>query len=83
MQGENERQWKKKVNENRYDISSIKTFRWLLRSFDIIDKNHKGVVIEKKLWFGASPVDRLSTFRTTGASQCSSIQNVLTLPQSS
>ena len=40
---------KKKVNENRYDISSIKTFRWLLRSFDIIDKNHKGVVIEKKL----------------------------------
>ena len=83
MQGENERQWKKKVNENRYDISSIKTFRWLLRSFDIIDKNHEGVVIEKKLWFGASSVDRLSTFRTTGASQCSSIQNVLTVPQSS
>ena len=24
MQGENERQWKKKVNENPYDISSIK-----------------------------------------------------------
>ena len=24
MQGESERQWKKKVNENTYDISSIK-----------------------------------------------------------
>ena len=26
MQGENERQWNKKVNENTYDISSIKKF---------------------------------------------------------
>ena len=26
MQGENERQWRKKVNENTYDISSIKKF---------------------------------------------------------
>ena len=26
MQGENVRQWKKKVNENTYDISSIKKF---------------------------------------------------------
>ena len=26
MQGENERQWKKKVNENTYDISSTKKF---------------------------------------------------------
>ena len=48
MQGENERQWKKKkVNENTYDISSLKTLRWLLRLFVIIDKNHKVVVIEK------------------------------------
>ena len=38
---------KKKVNENMYDISSIKTLRWLLRLFVIIDKNHKVVVIEK------------------------------------
>ena len=74
---------KKKVNENTYDISSLKTLRWLLRLFVIIDKNYKVVVIEKKLCFGASSVDRLSTFRTTGASQYSSIQNVLTVPQSS
>ena len=28
MQEENERQWKKKVNENTYDISSIKKGFW-------------------------------------------------------
>ena len=31
MQGENERQWKKKVNENAYDVSSIKKIFWKFR----------------------------------------------------
>ena len=66
MQGENERQWKKKkVNENTYDISSLKTLRWLLRLFVIIDKNHKVVVIEKncdsvhRQWIDYPPFEQL------------------------
>ena len=56
---------KKKVNENAYDISSIKTLRWLLRLFFIIDKNHKVVVLEKncdsvhRQWIDHPPFEEL------------------------
>ena len=44
MQGENERQWKKKVNENTYDISSIKIF-W---TFHVVVVQNNGKEMYKK-----------------------------------
>ena len=77
---------KKKVNENTYDISSLKTLRWLLRLFVIIDKNHKVVVIEKncdsvhRQWIDYPPFEQLgphSALLSKTSLQCPRVLNAV------
>ena len=47
-QGENERQWKKKLNKNKYDISSIKNVTRKFLEVDVVVMQNNSKQIYKK-----------------------------------
>ena len=48
QQGENERQWKKKLNKNKYDISSIKNVTRKFLEVDVVVMQNNSKQIYKK-----------------------------------